>query len=186
MPTIEQLLTEAINQRNNLADNLTAKGVTSSHDETYNQLVKKVLDIPSSSKEGISVLSTDPQDYLGWGPADIMKEAYIPEGIPQLNGPFQYCAKMTKLYLPASLKSIGSYAFQSCTALEVVMVGKGFEADLTINSSLLTVDSMVSMFENLADLTGLSSKTLTIGTENLSKLSSDQLSIALNKNWNVV
>ena len=45
MPTIEQQLTELVNQKNALATNLNTKGVTASTDETLNTLVPKVLDI---------------------------------------------------------------------------------------------------------------------------------------------
>lgn len=45
MATIEQQLTELVNQKNALATNLNTKGVTASTDETLNTLVPKVLDI---------------------------------------------------------------------------------------------------------------------------------------------
>ena len=45
MPTISQQLTELVNQKNALANNLVAKGVEASTDETLNTLVPKVLDI---------------------------------------------------------------------------------------------------------------------------------------------
>ena len=45
MATIEQQLTELVNQKNALAANLNTKGVTASTDETLNTLVPKVLDI---------------------------------------------------------------------------------------------------------------------------------------------
>lgn len=50
MPTIAQYLTELDKQRDKLAENLTAKGVTASADEKLNTLVPKILDI---STEGI-------------------------------------------------------------------------------------------------------------------------------------
>lgn len=45
MATIEQQLTELVNQKNALATNLNTKGVTASTSETLNTLVPKVLDI---------------------------------------------------------------------------------------------------------------------------------------------
>ena len=47
MPTIEQQLTELVNQKNALAANLNTKGVTASTSETLNTLVPKVLEISS-------------------------------------------------------------------------------------------------------------------------------------------
>lgn len=47
MATVTQQLSELVNQRNKLAENLTTKGVTASSTEKFNTLVPKVLDIPS-------------------------------------------------------------------------------------------------------------------------------------------
>lgn len=47
MPTIAQYLQELVRQRDTLAANITAKGVTASANEKFNTLVPKVLDIPS-------------------------------------------------------------------------------------------------------------------------------------------
>ncbi|MGN1113820.1 MAG: hypothetical protein ACI4RC_01705, partial [Oscillospiraceae bacterium] len=53
------------------------------------------------------------------------------------------------------------------------------------SSCPLTVNSMVSMFENLKDLSGQTAKTLTLGSTNLAKLTDTQKQIATNKNWNL-
>ena len=50
-------------------------------------------------------------------------------------------------------------------------------------SNNLTVDSMVAMFNSLKDLTGETTKTLTLGSTNLTKLSDEQKEIATSKNW---
>ena len=50
-------------------------------------------------------------------------------------------------------------------------------------SNNLTVDSMVAMFNSLKDLTGETTKTLTLGNTNLAKLSDEQKEIATSKNW---
>lgn len=54
MATIEQQLTELVNQKNALATNLNTKGVTASTDETLNTLVPKVLDIETGGGGGDS------------------------------------------------------------------------------------------------------------------------------------
>lgn len=45
MPTTADYLNKLVTQKNTLADNLTTKGVSASHDETLETLVPKVLDI---------------------------------------------------------------------------------------------------------------------------------------------
>lgn len=47
MPTIAQQLSELLNQRSQLADNLSTKGVPAESSEKFNLLVPKVLEIPS-------------------------------------------------------------------------------------------------------------------------------------------
>jgi len=51
------------------------------------------------------------------------------------------------------------------------------------DSSLLTVESLMNCINGLADLTGGTSQTLTMGSTNLSKLTSEQIAIATSKNW---
>lgn len=50
MPTISQQLTELVDQKNQLAENLTTMGVTATSSETLNTLVPKVLQIPQTAK----------------------------------------------------------------------------------------------------------------------------------------
>ncbi len=54
------------------------------------------------------------------------------------------------------------------------------------NYTKLNVQSMVALFNGVADLTGQASKTITVGKTNLAKLTPEQIAIATNKNWNVV
>lgn len=50
----------------------------------------------------------------------------------------------------------------------------------------LTVDSMVGLFENLKDISGeAETKTLTLGSENLARLTEEQKNIAYAKGWNL-
>lgn len=51
------------------------------------------------------------------------------------------------------------------------------------NSTKLTVDSILNILNILKDLTGSTSATLTLGAENLAKLTDEQKAIATNKNW---
>lgn len=53
------------------------------------------------------------------------------------------------------------------------------------NNTKLNVQSMVALFNGVADLTGQASKTITVGKTNLAKLTPEQIAIATNKNWNV-
>ena len=57
------------------------------------------------------------------------KATTIPDYITRIeSGAFYGCSKLTSIAIPASVKSIGSYAFCQCTGLEVVNYG-GSESD---------------------------------------------------------
>ena len=62
---------------------------------------------------------------------------------------------------------------------------QGFNAndlDLSV-STLYTAETIVSWLEALADRTGQSTYTLTIGSTNIAKLTEAEIAIATNKNW---
>ena len=98
---------------------------------------------------------------------------------------FQNCSSLTTINLPNSLTSILSNVFQGCSSLENVTIGTGFNCNnLNLSASThYSVETMVSWFNALADRTGQTPYTLTIGTTNLNKLTAEQKAIATNKNW---
>lgn len=98
-------------------------------------------------------------------------------------------AQLKRIELPNSLTTMtqGS-AFYGCKALEEVILEDGFNAS-SVNfsySTLYSVETLVAMLEAIADLTGQTAKTLTIGSTNLAKLTLDQQDIAYSKNWTLV
>lgn len=107
---------------------------------------------------------------------------------------FYGCTSLKTVYLPSSITTATNssltstssyyYIFYNCTALEDVQLGQDWNMSLRLNvSNNLTVDSMVAMFNSLKDLTGETTKTLTLGSTNLAKLSDEQKEIATSKNW---
>lgn len=117
-----------------------------------------------------------------------LKSVVISNGVTSIGTwAFVNCTGLENLVLPASLTSIGSSPFSGCTALNTVTLGNGFNCNgLNLTGCPLTVDSMIAMFESLADLTGEAVKTLTLGADNLAKLTDEQKQIATNKNWNLM
>lgn len=107
---------------------------------------------------------------------------------------FYNCTSLKKVFLPSTLTSSYNnsltstsssyYAFYNCTALEDVQLGKDWNLSIRLNvSDNITIDSMVEMFSSLKDLTGETTKTLTLGATNLAKLTDEQKLTAINKNW---
>ena len=58
-----------------------------------------------------------------------------------------------------------------------------FELELQLSYTNLTRNCLLEMLNNLKDLTGATTKTLTLGTTNLKKLTDEEKLIATNKNW---
>lgn len=115
-----------------------------------------------------------------------LKKIVIPNSVTALGyAAFGRCTAMTDLTILNTIKYIGNMAFNSCTSLTNVTLGDGFNCnnlDLSV-STRYSVDTLVAMLTALADRTGQTAYTLTLGTTNLAKLSDEQKAIATNKNW---
>jgi hypothetical protein len=91
-------------------------------------------------------------------------------------------SRLRSLHLPANLQS---FTMSSCHALKEVKVPLNFNMALNLTIYDLYPQSIISLLENLADLSDSSPKTLTLGTKNLAKLTDEEKAIATNKNWNL-
>ena len=117
-----------------------------------------------------------------------LKEVELPNTLTTIQSrAFQSCSSLSTINFPNSLTSIpsGNQPFQSCTSLENVTIENGFNCNyLNLSSSTnYSVETMVSWFNALADRTGDTAYTFTIGATNLNKLTAEQKAIATNKNW---
>lgn len=124
-----------------------------------------------------------------------LREAYFEGNFTTIGScVFYNCTSLKKVFLSSSITtainscltstSSSYYIFYNCTALEDVQLGEDWNMSIRLNvSDKLTVNSMVTMFEVLKDLTGQTAKTLTLGSTNLAKLTDEQKAIAINKNW---
>lgn len=109
----------------------------------------------------------------------------IPSNITSIgSAAFQSCTGLTSISLPNTLTTIGSTAFTYCSKITSVTLANGFACDLRLAAATgLSADTMVGMFNALADRTGSAALTLTVGSSNLAKLSDAQKAIATSKNW---
>lgn len=98
---------------------------------------------------------------------------------------FEFCSSLTSIEMPNSIISIGNWTFTACSSLENVTFEEDFQCNgLNLSASTkFSVDTMIAMFNALADRTGLSAYTLILGNTNLAKLSNEQIAIATEKNW---
>lgn len=85
----------------------------------------------------------------------------------------------------ANIKSSIALEFPQSTKLKNITIPQGWKNSLYLHySSVITVESLHGMIENLADLTGQTAKTFSIGATNLAKIDTEHLTMLQNKNWN--
>lgn len=101
---------------------------------------------------------------------------------------FYHCYNLANITIPNSITTIRDYPFYDCLNLTDVTIENGFNADnLDLSSSTnYTHDTILSWLNALYDRTGLDTYTLTIGIDNLAKLTDEEKAIATNKNWTLV
>lgn len=86
--------------------------------------------------------------------------------------------------LDHSRMSASSYWFTGCTALENITFIGQWNGSVDLSPCPLTVESILSLFNILVDrTTSTSTYTVTLGTDNLAKLTDEQKAIATEKGW---
>lgn len=109
----------------------------------------------------------------------------LSEGITTIyNNAFQNCSSLTELFLPSTITSFaGKTVFVGCTNLSNLSVGANWNCVADFSTLDLAIESIIGIFNNLKDLTSETTKTLTLGSNNLLKTTAEQRAIATNKNW---
>lgn len=107
-----------------------------------------------------------------------LTELILPEGVETIENCAVGYSNVERLHLPASCISINSRAFEKSSRLTNVTVGVGFNCDLNISWGTFTTDIINAIIANYADNSG---KTLTVGSDNLAKLSDNDKAVATAK-----
>lgn len=113
--------------------------------------------------------------------------------LPKVNymyGCFMNCSSLTSITLPdLSLVTDIRSCFSYCDSLQNLVIGNINPNITTLTNwgmsdcTRLTVDSLVNIMNALPTITN--TRTCTIGTTNLAKLSPEQLAIGTSKGWNI-
>ena len=95
---------------------------------------------------------------------------------------FYNCSSLTSIpALDTSKVTNMTYMFYNCSSLtEIHMTGMSVDFNISA-STQFTESALVEILNNLATVT--STKTLTMGSTNLAKLTDDEKAIATNKGW---
>ena len=104
-----------------------------------------------------------------------------------MNYVFKNCTSLTSLDLSnwdTSNVTNMTDMFLNCSSL-TTFISMPISVSISFSGcNNLTVDSLMSIVNNLATVT--TTQTLTIGSKNIAKLTADQIAIAINKGWTVV
>ena len=110
----------------------------------------------------------------------------IPDGVVEIrDNAFYGCTSLINVTISNTVTKLGKSVFTNCSNLTNVTLGNNFNCNnLDLSASTkYSVDTLAAMLTALADRTGQTAYTLTIGTTNLAKLSDEQKAIATDKNW---
>ena len=110
----------------------------------------------------------------------------IPDGVIEIrDNAFYGCTSLSDMTISNTVAKLGKSVFINCSNLTNVTLGSGFNCNgLDLSpSTKYSVDTLVAMLTALADRTGQTAYTLTLGATNLAKLSDAQKAIATDKNW---
>lgn len=101
------------------------------------------------------------------------------------------CTKLTSVsYINCTMSDtcdVNEYTFNNLPIVNFDFTGTEITVDLLLNrNSAISHESLVNIITNLKDYSSGDTHTLTIGSTNLAKLTTDEITIATNKNWTVV
>jgi hypothetical protein len=114
---------------------------------------------------------------------ETLEEITIPSGVTTLTLANGYFTNLKRLVINSSNITSFSVTLNNCARLLEVVLPTDFNFALNlITHKSLTKESIVDMLYKLKDLTGATAKTLTLGTDNLNKLTDEEKAIATDKN----
>jgi surface protein len=97
---------------------------------------------------------------------------------------FSFCRSLTTIpaFDTSKVTDMGSM-FYNCSNIEQIhLLNIGTNLDISACTKM-TREALLEVIGNLKDLTGSTSKKLTLGSTNLAKLTEDDIALATNKNW---
>jgi surface protein len=95
-------------------------------------------------------------------------------GVTRTSAMFLYCSQLQSL--------IGNLTIDDVLANNIGALN-GLKVALSLNQTILDRASLRAIINGLADLTGQTAQTLTLGAKLLAKLTDEDIAIATSKNW---
>jgi hypothetical protein len=103
------------------------------------------------------------------------------------NNPNLITVDMSDVDLGNVTSEITTQLFHNTSSITNLKFGKNLKVSISFSANPnLTVESLMSIIENVGNVTSLGTKTLTLGAVNIVKLTAEQIKIATDKGWTVV
>ncbi len=115
-----------------------------------------------------------------------LKEINLPR-LQRIESTIAFCSLgLTSLVLTSNLEYSTTLALTECFSLKELVIPTDWDFNINVSQCPLTYESILEMFDCLKDNSESGyTRTLTLGTVNMSKLSNEDIEIATNKGWNV-
>lgn len=114
---------------------------------------------------------------------------YLPVGLQKFaaNGYIFRSCSINKLWIPNTMNTvIPQSAFYKGTDIKNIELQEDFNVSANFsNVSSLTRESILLMFERLKDRNGMDTYSITLGSDNLAKVTDEEINVARLKNWAV-
>ncbi len=119
-----------------------------------------------------------------------LKKLYLPDRLQSFTGGtavIKGCPMLNEIWFPNSINvAIPMEAIQDCPLLTKITLQSNFNVNANFgNCTSLTRESVIQMFRNLKDLSGVASKVISIHQVVYDRLEEEDLDIAYNKNWTI-
>lgn len=115
-----------------------------------------------------------------------LKSIIIPQTVTTIESYAFGGAGLESITLPSSITTLGADPFDGCTTLRDLIVNCEIKDTFKLATCLnLTSQSVDSVTNALADLTGKTAKTLTVHKDVEARMTEEQKATVRNKNWNL-
>jgi hypothetical protein len=135
------------------------------------------------------IIATGGSNYLFWNCANITDtkvDIHLTAAAGNNSSTFSGCTNLVTIRkLIIAERTTFSSSFASCAKLEGLTIEGVIGNDMTLSPcTKLTHDSLMSVINHLKDYSGTgTTKTMTLGANNLNKLTADEKKIATDKGW---
>lgn len=134
----------------------------------------------------IDLCNVETLDRYAFYACKSLKNLILPQTVTAVKRYAFATSGLESITLPSSITTLENDPFEGCTTLRDLIVNCEIKSNFILATCLnLTSQSVDSVTNALADLTGKMAQTLTLHTDVKAKLTEEQISAITSKNWNL-